>query len=61
MVFKKVEGFDNLEMDYISNFSGGYISRNKNLFTYTILYHFYQINAIQLIIFFRFFLIMIAM
>ena len=31
MVFKKIEGFDNLEMDYISNFSGGYISRNKNL------------------------------
>lgn len=32
MVFKKVEGFDNLEMDYISDFSGGYISRNTNLF-----------------------------
>lgn len=31
MVFKKVEGFDNLEMDYISDFSGGYISRNRNL------------------------------
>ena len=31
MVFKKVEGFDNLEIDYISNFSGGYISRNRNL------------------------------
>ncbi|MDO5832590.1 MAG: succinylglutamate desuccinylase/aspartoacylase family protein [Methanobrevibacter sp.] len=31
MVFKKIEGFDNLEMDYISNFSGGYISRNRNL------------------------------
>jgi hypothetical protein len=31
MVFKKVEGFDNLEIDYISDFSGGYISRNKNL------------------------------
>lgn len=32
MVFKKIEGFDNLEMDYISDFSGGYISRNTNLF-----------------------------
>ena len=31
MVFRKVEGFDNLEFDYISNFSGGYISRNRNL------------------------------
>ena len=31
MVFKKIEGFDNLEFDYISNFSGGYVSRNKNL------------------------------
>ena len=31
MVFKKIEGFDNLEIDYISNFSGGYISRNRNL------------------------------
>ncbi|WP_405270830.1 succinylglutamate desuccinylase/aspartoacylase family protein [Methanobrevibacter sp.] len=31
MVFKKIEGFDNLEFDYISNFSGGYISRNANL------------------------------
>ena len=25
MYFKKIEKFDNLEMDYISNFSGGYI------------------------------------
>ena len=32
MYFKKIEKFDNLEMDYISNFSGGYISRNRNLF-----------------------------
>ena len=31
MVFRKVEGFDNLEFDYISDFSGGYISRNRNL------------------------------
>ena len=31
MVFKKIEGFDNLEFDYISNFSGGYVSRNRNL------------------------------
>ena len=31
MVFKKIEGFDNLEFDYISSFSGGYISRNRNL------------------------------
>lgn len=31
MHFEKVEQFDNLEMGYISNFSGGYISRNKAL------------------------------
>ena len=29
MHFEKVEQFGNLEMAYISNFSGGYISRNK--------------------------------
>ena len=29
MPFKKVEEFGNLEMKYISDFSGGYISRNK--------------------------------
>ena len=29
MLFKKIEGFGNLEMSYISDFSGGYISRNK--------------------------------
>lgn len=32
MHFKKIEEFDNLEMSYICDFSGGYISRNKNLF-----------------------------
>lgn len=32
MHFKKIEQFGNLEMSYISNFSGGYISRNINLF-----------------------------
>lgn len=31
MVFKKVELFNSLEFDYISTFSGGYISRNVNL------------------------------
>lgn len=29
MLFKKIEEFGNLEMSYISDFSGGYISRNK--------------------------------
>ena len=29
MHFEKVERFDNLEMGYVSNFSGGYISRNR--------------------------------
>jgi hypothetical protein len=32
MLFKKIEEFDNLEMSYVCDFSGGYISRNKNLF-----------------------------
>lgn len=32
MHFKKIEEFGNLEMAYISDFSGGYISRNKKLF-----------------------------
>ena len=32
MLFKKIEEFGNLEMAYISDFSGGYISRNKVLF-----------------------------
>ncbi len=32
MHFKKIGEFDNLEMAYVSDFSGGYISRNKNLF-----------------------------
>ena len=31
MHFRKVESFDNLEMSYISDFSGAYIARNKNL------------------------------
>ena len=29
MLFKKIEEFGNLEMAYISDFSGGYVSRNK--------------------------------
>lgn len=32
MDFEKIGQFGNLEASYISNFSGGYISRNKNLF-----------------------------
>lgn len=32
MLFKKIEEFGNLEMSYVCDFSGGYISRNKNLF-----------------------------
>ncbi len=32
MHFKKIEEFGNLEMSYVCDFSGGYISRNKNLF-----------------------------
>ena len=32
MDFEKIEQFYNLEVSYISNFSGGYISKNKNLF-----------------------------
>ena len=32
MHFKKIDEFDNLEMSYICDFSGGYISRNKQLF-----------------------------
>ncbi|MBR4447340.1 succinylglutamate desuccinylase/aspartoacylase family protein [Methanobrevibacter sp.] len=31
MLFKKIEEFGNLEMKYISDFSGGYISRNKSI------------------------------
>lgn len=31
MQFRKVDEFDNLEMTYISDFSGGYISRNKHV------------------------------
>ena len=31
MYFKKVEGFENLEIGSISDFSGGYISRNRKL------------------------------
>ncbi len=33
MEFEKVNHFDNLEMAYVCDFSGGYISRNKNLFS----------------------------
>lgn len=33
MHFKKIEQFGNLEISYISDFSKGYISRNKNLFS----------------------------
>lgn len=32
MYFEKVEDFDNLEVGYISNLSGGYISKNTHLF-----------------------------
>ena len=32
MHFKKIEQFGNLEMAYVCDFSGGYISRNKNIF-----------------------------
>lgn len=31
MVFEKIEEFGNLEMDYVSDFSGGFISKNSNL------------------------------
>lgn len=33
MEFEKVNRFENLEMSYICDYSGGYISRNKNLFS----------------------------
>ena len=32
MDFEKVDGFDNLEMSYISDFSGGFISKNHDIF-----------------------------
>ena len=32
MYFEKIEQFGNFEVSYISDFSGGYISRNKKLF-----------------------------
>ena len=32
MYFEKVEYYDNLEMGYISNLSGGYISKNTHIF-----------------------------
>lgn len=32
MDFEKVENFDNLEMSYISNLSGGFISKNTHIF-----------------------------
>ncbi len=31
MVFEKIEEFGNLEIDYVSDFSGGFISKNSNL------------------------------
>lgn len=31
MHFKKIEGFGNLEMAYVSDFSGGFISRNQHI------------------------------
>ncbi len=31
MYFKKIEGFGNLEMSYVSDISGGYISKNKHV------------------------------
>ena len=31
MVFEKIEEFGNLEIDYVSDFSGGFISRNSKL------------------------------
>ncbi|WP_407376413.1 succinylglutamate desuccinylase/aspartoacylase family protein [Methanobrevibacter sp.] len=33
MQFEKVSQFDNLEMGYVYEFSGGYISRNQNIFS----------------------------
>jgi len=33
MEFRKVSQFDNLEVSYISDLSGGYVSKNKNLFS----------------------------
>lgn len=33
MEFEKVNHFDNLEMSYVCDFSGGYISRNRKLFS----------------------------
>lgn len=32
MRFENIDRFDNLEMSYISNISGGYISKNSNIF-----------------------------
>ena len=34
MNFVKVEEFDNLEYSYISKYSGGYISKNENIFNF---------------------------
>ena len=31
MHFKKIEEFGNLEMAYVSDFSGGFISRNSHI------------------------------
>ena len=33
MEFEKVDGFDTLEYGYVCDFSGGYVSKNKNLFS----------------------------
>ena len=33
MEFVKVDRFDNLEMGYVCDYSGGYISKNRNLFS----------------------------
>lgn len=33
MEFEKVNQFDNLEMGYVCDYSGGYVSRNKKLFS----------------------------
>ena len=32
MEFQKLNQFNNLEMGYISRISGGYISKNRNIF-----------------------------
>ena len=32
MRFENIDQFDNLKMSYVSNISGGYISKNNNIF-----------------------------